>query len=71
MADREAAKHSGKETYARTLMKGGVLDHYLNLPVEENKFDIRSFEKAPTNIYDLIVDNLTIFWSILSATGMI
>lgn len=38
-------------------MKVGVLSHYLNLPVEESKFDIRAFEKAPTNIYDLIVDN--------------
>ncbi len=56
-ADKEAAKFSSKEIYAKATMKIELIEYYFNLPAEKSSFDLRTFDTAPTNAHDLLIDS--------------
>jgi len=57
LADKEVVKFIDKLVYAKACMKFDLLNYYLGAPVEIRRFDLRAYETAPENAYDLIIDD--------------
>lgn len=54
MADKEAIKYVNKNIYFTAMAKIELMQYFFSRPIEETWLDIRSFEQAPQNYYDLL-----------------